>query len=199
MAALMVGLDVNRPLTVLVVEDVQIVREAIKSMLCKDCGITVLSCGTLKEAIKIVANQKIDAAVLDLTLPDAENIHALTELQEHVPSIPVVVLTGHKDHELEAQVMEKGAQDFLTKPQTAGTLITAVRHAVIRNDLAERRFEEARISLVKTKEEIERFDILKEQAKQEAPSGFEMSTTAQLDTTGPNTTNPEGSSLEGGK
>jgi serine phosphatase RsbU (regulator of sigma subunit) len=74
-----------------------------------------------------------DCVLLDLGLPDAVGLTALEKLREHVPDVPVVVLTGRIDDAIGPQALAAGAQDFLVKGQVDGPgLERALRYAIER-------------------------------------------------------------------
>lgn len=81
-----------------------------------------------------------DLVLLDLTLPDGRGLDTLRRFRERFAFVPVVLLTGVDDPEIEAGALSAGAQDFLGKDElTARTLRRVVRYAMerhrARNDL----------------------------------------------------------------
>ena len=75
-----------------------------------------------------------ECVLLDLGLPDAMGLSALTALQERVPDVPVVVLTGRSDDGLGPEALASGAQDFLVKGRVEGPeLERSLRYAVERS------------------------------------------------------------------
>ena len=76
--------------------------------------------------------------LLDLDLPDAHQLQGVQWLQENVPQVAVVVLTGLADEHLGAAAVRAGAQDYLVKGQVDGALL----NRVIRYAVERRRFEE---------------------------------------------------------
>jgi len=76
--------------------------------------------------------------LLDLDLPDAHQLQGVHWLQENVPHVAVVVLTGLADEHLGAEAVRAGAQDYLVKDQVDGELL----NRVIRYAVERRRFEE---------------------------------------------------------
>ena len=76
--------------------------------------------------------------LLDLDLPDAHQLQGVHWLQENVPQVAVVVLTGLSDEHLGAEAVRAGAQDYLVKGQVDGELL----NRVIRYAVERRRFEE---------------------------------------------------------
>lgn len=75
----------------------------------------------------------VACVLLDLGLPDTHELDGLRWLQEHVPQVAVVVLTGLSDEYLGEEAVRTGAQDYLVKGQVDGQLLDRViRYAVER-------------------------------------------------------------------
>ena len=91
---------------------------------------------SLTEAKPLLATAA--CVLLDLDLPDAHQLQAVHWLQENVPHVAVVVLTGLADEHLGAEAVRAGAQDYLVKGQVDGSLL----NRVIRYAVERRRFEE---------------------------------------------------------
>jgi serine phosphatase RsbU (regulator of sigma subunit) len=71
--------------------------------------------------------------LLDLGLPDTHELLGLRWLQEHLPQVAVVVLTGRADEHLGEEAVRAGAQDYLVKGRVDGPLLDrVVRYAVER-------------------------------------------------------------------
>ena len=56
-----------------------------------------------------------DVVLLDLGLPDARGMEALTGLLDAAPDLPLVVLSGLDDERLALEAVLRGAQDYLIK------------------------------------------------------------------------------------
>ena len=86
--------------------------------------------------------------LLDLGLPDTRELQGVRWLQEHLPRVAVVVLTGRADEHLGEEAVRAGAQDYLVKGQVDGALLNRViRYAVERRRAEEvqRQLREAQI------------------------------------------------------
>ncbi len=102
--------------------DLQLVREA-----------------TLKGALDRLDVEEFDAALLDLSLPDAHGRETFVRLQESATNLPVVALTGLDDERLAGDLVAAGAQDYLIKGQVDGrSLARALRYAVERKRAEEK-------------------------------------------------------------
>jgi diguanylate cyclase (GGDEF)-like protein len=69
--------------------------------------------------------------LLDLNLPDSMGLETLERLNAAFPDIPIIVLTGANDIELTMQSVQHGAQDYITKNESTGQLLTRVIHYAI--------------------------------------------------------------------
>lgn len=76
---------------------------------------------------------EFDVILLDLGLPDAYRLEALTRMQEVAPQVPIVVLTGTEDDAVALEALRAGAQDYLVKGTATGELLLrALRYAAER-------------------------------------------------------------------
>jgi serine phosphatase RsbU (regulator of sigma subunit) len=94
------------------------------------------------------ASCAVSCVLLDLGLPDTHELDGLRWLQEHVPEVAVVVLTGLADEYLGGEAVRIGAQDYLVKGQVDGRMLNRViRYAVerVRSDEVARQLHEAQI------------------------------------------------------
>jgi serine phosphatase RsbU (regulator of sigma subunit) len=89
-----------------------------------------------------------ECVLLDLGLPDTHELDGLRWLQDNVPSVAVVVLTGLADEYLGEEAVRLGAQDYLVKGQVDGQLLDRViRYAIERerSDGLQRQLRDAQI------------------------------------------------------
>lgn len=69
----------------------------------------------LAVALELLARQRYDAALVDLTLPDAAGLEAPRAVIAAAPSLAVLVATGLGDEELALEAIAAGAQDYISK------------------------------------------------------------------------------------
>jgi diguanylate cyclase (GGDEF)-like protein len=88
---------------------------------------------SVREAIDRLSGQSYDVALLDLGLPDAQELEALNSLVGAAPDLPLVILTGTENDALALQAVKSGAQDYLVKGQaTPEVVFRAIRYAIER-------------------------------------------------------------------
>ncbi len=128
-------------LHILLVEDdaaaAALVRELLALAAPASCTVTHVP--RLAAALAALRNDAVDAVLLDLNLPDAQGLHALTMLRATAPRVPVVILSANADGELARQGVQAGAQDYLVKDRvTPEGLLRALRYAIERQRSQER-------------------------------------------------------------
>jgi FixJ family two-component response regulator/anti-sigma regulatory factor (Ser/Thr protein kinase)/putative methionine-R-sulfoxide reductase with GAF domain len=121
---------------VVLIEDSADYARAVKSMLDYQPGeppYEVTHFTKLADALAYVPQSGACCLLLDLNLPDARGIEAVSELQEVAPQVPIVFLTGVDDDQIALDAMHAGAQDYLVKARADVDLITrSIRYAMER-------------------------------------------------------------------
>ncbi|WP_017303577.1 diguanylate cyclase domain-containing protein [Spirulina subsalsa] len=93
---------------------------------------------SLKSSFLLLQQYDFDAIILDLFLPQNQELEALKKIQKTFPNIPVVVLTGIKDDQLALQALREGAQDYFVKGEYLGEgLVRGIRYAIERAQILE--------------------------------------------------------------
>jgi DNA-binding NarL/FixJ family response regulator len=124
---------------VLLVEDNPVDADLLMDVLKGAPGCTLHREETLAGALARLGGARTeDLVLLDLSLPDATGLEALTRVRAAAPDLAVVVLTGLDDEATGVKALQFGAQDYLIKGQLdPRLLLRAFRYAVERT-----RFEE---------------------------------------------------------
>ena len=76
------------------------------------------SAQSVDAALDLIARAAFDAIVSDISMPGKDGFELLRILHESdtTKDIPVIVLTGNKEHSLKRRALEMGATDLLNKP-----------------------------------------------------------------------------------
>lgn len=114
----------RRPL-VLVIDDEPQIRRAVESIL-EVRGLRVAGAADGAEALAATLDETPAAIVLDLSLPDMDGVELLRRLRTWL-SVPVLVLSVRSDECDKIGALEAGADDYLTKPFSAGELAARVK------------------------------------------------------------------------
>ena len=117
-------------MTVLVVEDDNIIREGLKISLRQD-GYDVLTAATQKEALDTISgNQTIDVFLLDVMLPDGDGYTICREIRKKSDA-PILFLTACDDEVHTVLALEQGADDYIAKPFRIRELLARMK-AILR-------------------------------------------------------------------
>jgi len=83
-----------------------------------------------REALQTIKNQKIDAIISDIRMPEMTGLELLEHLQanEKTSNIPVVILTALQDTTLKRQALELGAVDLINKPVHKEDLVARINN-----------------------------------------------------------------------
>ncbi len=124
----------SRPLRLLVVDDHEVVRQGLVSLLERREGFQVVAqAGTVAEAIEAARKYQPDLIVMDVRLPDGSGIEACREIRSEQPQTRVVILTSYPDEEAVFASIVAGASGYLLK-QIRGRDLVAALEAVGRGE-----------------------------------------------------------------
>lgn len=102
----------------------------------------VICTRTLDAALTQLSYTEFDMILLDLSVPGGFDLTTLRQVQEHVPMVPVVVLTGKNDDTMAMEALKRGAQDFLHKNNcTTSVLDRVISYSIERNRLRKEVYE----------------------------------------------------------
>jgi len=116
-----------RPLRLLVVDDHEVVREGLVSMLARRPKFQVVAeAGTAADSIELARKFKPDLVIMDVRLPDGSGIEACREIRAEMPETKVVILTSYPDEEAVFSAIIAGASGYLLKQVRARDLVAAL-------------------------------------------------------------------------
>ena len=120
-------------ISVLLIEDNPIHARLIQNLLDEATGpgFELISADRLSTGLARIDDGGIDVVLLDLVLPDSQELETLERMRAAAPDIPIVILTSLDDVTLAAKAVEAGAQDFLIKTETNSTLLARSIHYAI--------------------------------------------------------------------
>lgn len=114
--------------TIVIVEDHEFCREAIEACLYDTVeGVNIIGLGTIREAKAVLEQIKAcDLLILDLGLSDSSGVSTVSQIREGWPDVPVLVLSGEEDLQLQSMTKSLGAVGFVSKTQS----LTEIRNAI---------------------------------------------------------------------
>ncbi len=118
------------PITVLLVDDHEMVRRGVRAFLETQPDITVVAeAGSGEEAVRLAAEHAPDVALMDLIMPGMDGVEATRRLTTQSPRTSVVMLTSYHDDEHVFPAIRAGALSYVLKEIGPAELAEAVRKA----------------------------------------------------------------------
>lgn len=117
------------PVRVVLIDDHELVAEALQLAL-RSRGIEVVArAGTLGDGTAAVEAHRPEVVLLDFRLPDGDGIDGLRAIEAVAPGVAVLVVTAVADDRTAVDVLAAGATGYLTKDVPITELVEAVRTA----------------------------------------------------------------------
>ena len=119
-----------KPPTVLIVDDEPLSRWSASETLI-DAGYCVAEAGDAAAALRAVAarDTPTDVVLLDLLLPDADDLQVLSAIHDLAPNTPIILMTSYGTRELFAEASARGAFTSVNKPVEMSDLPDLVARA----------------------------------------------------------------------
>ena len=116
--------------TILVVDDEPLIRWAVREGL-EAAGYAVIEAGTAREALAVLGTRTspVAVALLDVRLPDSDDLGLLRRVRRDAPACRVIVMTAHGTPELLAEAMTAGAFGTISKPFDMARVVGLIQAA----------------------------------------------------------------------
>ncbi len=118
----------ENPSTILLIEDERQMRRFLKVTLHAE-GYSVIEAETATDGLSQAATRNPDVVLLDLGLPDMDGLEVIEKLREW-SAVPVIVISAREQEGDKIRALDRGADDYLTKPFGAGELLARIRVAL---------------------------------------------------------------------
>src|SRR5947208_10035581 len=115
--------------TILVVDDEEIMREILETLLTRE-GYTVRLASSGAEGPERARAAPFDAAIVDIIMPGIDGIATLDELKRIDEDLAVIIITAYASVGSAISAMKAGAFDYITKPFKNDEVLVVVRNAM---------------------------------------------------------------------
>ncbi len=125
----------NEYIKVLLIEDNYDYSQIVKRKLHKSELVTfeVDWADCLSKGLKQLTHENIDLVLLDLNLPDSQEIDTFIKLQKHAPNTPIIIVTANEDEVMAIKSIQMGAQGYLIKNEIKTVnLARSILHSYLR-------------------------------------------------------------------
>lgn len=116
---------------ILIVDDHPMMREGLAQLLEHEPDLTV--CGqadTAAQALRSIAQQMPDLALLDISLPDKSGLELIKDLQALHPKLPVLVVSMHDESLYAERVLRSGGRGYIMKQEGGKKLMQGIRQVL---------------------------------------------------------------------
>src|SRR5574342_1388058 len=113
---------------ILLVEDEPQMRRFLRITL-QSQGYRLIEAATAQEGLIQATTRNPDVVLLDLGLPDLDGLEVTKRLREWT-HIPIIVISAREQEQDKVRALDAGADDYLTKPFSAGELLARIRVAL---------------------------------------------------------------------
>lgn len=115
-------------LRVLLVDDHAVLRHGLRQIVADAFGAARFGeAANAETALELVAHEKWDVVILDISLPGRSGLDVLKELQRSRPATPVLVLSMHGEDQYAVRALRAGAAGYVTKESAPDELVAAIR------------------------------------------------------------------------
>ena len=120
--------------TILVIDDEEIMREILETLLKREGYDVRLACSG-QEGLELARSVPFDAAIVDIMMPGINGIETLDELKRIDEDLAVLIITAYASVESAISAMKNGAFDYITKPFKNDEVLVVMRNALERRRL----------------------------------------------------------------
>jgi DNA-binding NarL/FixJ family response regulator len=121
-----------KSIRVLIVDDHEIVREGLQTLLSEEPDFEVVgTAGDGAAALTLAESTKPDVIIMDLVMPGLDGIEATRRIHHDHPDVGVLVLTTFADDQRVREAIQAGATGYLLKDVLKADLLRALRDAAV--------------------------------------------------------------------
>lgn len=113
---------------VLIIEDEKPIRRFLRASLLGE-GYRVVEAETGRQGLTMALAQPPDVVILDLGLPDMDGLRLIEELRDW-SQVPIIILSARDQEKDKVTALDRGADDYLSKPFGVGELLARLRVAL---------------------------------------------------------------------
>ncbi|MBD3884078.1 response regulator [Phormidium tenue FACHB-886] len=129
--------------------DVRLLQELLREVTSVQFQMEQVNC--LSQGVERLNQQAFDVILLDLSLPDSQELETFLRLYSLVKDVPIVVITGLTDETLAVRAVQEGAQDYLVKGHlSSDLLVRSIRYSIERKRTEQQIREQATLLNIAT-------------------------------------------------
>jgi DNA-binding NarL/FixJ family response regulator len=116
---------------VLIVDDHPMMRQGLAQLIDNEIDLKVVAeADTGGQGLDIVVAQKLDLAVLDISLPDRNGLELIKDIRSLKPELPILIISMHDEALYAERVLRAGARGYIMKQEGGKKLLQAIRQVL---------------------------------------------------------------------
>ena len=119
---------------ILVVEDEQAIRDALKMVL-EEEGYQTQAADDGKKAMELVNKNDFDIVITDLKMPEMDGMSLTRQIQQICPQTSVIIITAHGSLESAIEALRIGAYDYILKPFDFDDVLYKIKRLIKQKEL----------------------------------------------------------------
>ena|SRR6218665_2024495 len=117
---------------ILLVEDHEIVRQGVRSLIENESGIEIVAeAGNGQQALEACRRIKVDVVLMDINMPVMSGLECTRLLKKEFPEIKILVLSMHDFENYLIDLLQAGANGYILKNSSRDELVFAIRQVAI--------------------------------------------------------------------
>lgn len=122
--------DNDFPITVLMVDDQEIIAKSVQRMLQDESDIQFRYCQNSVQAIQVAKSEKPSVILQDLVMPDLDGMTLIRYYRacKELEDVPIIVMSAKEEPEIKAKTFALGANDYIVKLPAKSELIARIRY-----------------------------------------------------------------------
>lgn len=128
----------------LVDDDVMLLNALSHTIALRLIGVEVETSNSAEAALERMQQHEYDAVVSDIKMPGMDGMDLLSRISEQQPDVPVLLITGHGEHDLAIRALRGGAYDYILKPIDRDDFIASLHRALHTHHLRRQNQEQLR-------------------------------------------------------
>lgn len=121
--------NMNKPITILLVDDLSFMRDAIRNIVEKASMLVIAEAENGNEAVKLYTEHSPDIVLMDITMPVMNGLDSLKHIKNFDPRAKVIMCSAIGQQKYIIKSIQLGARDFIIKPFKPERILSAIKKA----------------------------------------------------------------------
>jgi len=122
----------------LVIDDEDVVLESCRKVFTEE-GFDVVTTSSPDQGLRLLGDSKFDVILCDWKMPGFDGMDVVEEIDRRSPDVAIVMISGYPTVGRAAEAMKRGAMDYVPKPFTPEEISDAVKKAIQRKIIEEKK------------------------------------------------------------